>query len=948
MSIDKYSDIEYNYCILYMGVIQMGKRKQVLAFLLTVACFILLTAPMEMFVHAGSFIPRLNPPAKEGYYGVGTSMNPYQVNTDLGGGNCTWYAWGRAYEILGSRPNINTSGNACTWYPNNMNSGAYAFGDTPKLGAIACWTGTGQYSAGHVAVVEEIYDNGFVRVSESAWSAKDWYFRTREMRSDGQYGSFIFQGYIYLIDSDPTPQPVSVPEGVYVFHCVRDTNMVLDIQYDSKERGANIQLYENLYNQVQKFRVVNMGDYYCIQSVYSGMSLDIASPYNVQGCNIQLWNTNTSKEQKWVFEDAGNGNVYIHSLYGEYLDTGGQVTNSTNIRTWDFDGSTSQQWKLELTSPYDRKEVEDGVYVFHIARNRNRVLDIQWDSLKKGANIQLYDPLYNQEQKFRVVKTGNYYNIQSVYSGMWLDISYPYNQDSCNIQLWDTNTSTEQKWVFEDAGDGKVAIRSLYGMYVDTGLGGPTGLNANVQTWHFDGSTSQQWILERVSPYERANIEDGVYTFHSVPDPSKVISIEDASQEVRANIQLSDDQNNDVQQFRITKIEQPVTETVSYYYYNIQSVYSGHWLDIASPTNTEGCNIQLYNNNTFPEEKWVFEAAGNGKYLIRSINGIYADIEDGEANDNTNIQTAFYSDSASMQWTLHRVFGVTYDANEGSGAPASQFKQENIALTLSAEQPNKTGYTFNGWNTKADGSGTAFACAGAYSDNADLTLYAQWTPASYTVTLDPDGGACGVPAITVFTGEKYGVLPVAVREGYTFDGWFLPDGTQITEDSPVTVLADHTLTAHWTQIFVAPTLEAASTAVLDAERGFLYGLDFGVTEEALREQYLTVSGDGTLEILSDGVIGTGTVIRLINGQTGEVDAEYTVVIFGDINGDGMLTSADITAIRNINARLATYDADSAYIFAADVTHDGDVNSSDVTAIRSTNARMSVIDQTAAL
>ena len=291
-----------------------------------------------------------------------------------------------------------------------------------------------------------------------------------------------------------------------------------------------------------------------------------------------------------------------------------------------------------------------------------------------------------------------------------------------------------------------------------------------------------------------------------------------------------------------------------------------------------------------------------------------------------------------------KTFTLQYDPNGGYGAPHPSSKEYNQSINLSTTIPEKAGYSFLRWNTKKDGSGTNYTAGSVYSVNANLMLYAQWTADAYTVTLDPDGGACGIPAITVFTGEKYGVLPVAVREGYTFDGWYLPDGTQITEDSPVMILENHTLRAHWTKNYVAPTIAAASTAVLDDERAFLYGLDFGMTEETLRSEYLSVNGDGHLEIVTNGAIGTGTLIRLINDQTGSVDAEYTVIIFGDVNGDGMLTTSDITALRNINARISDYTPDSANYFAADVTHDGVVNLTDITEIRSVNAQLHTLRQ----
>ena len=50
--------------------------------------------------------------------------------------NCTAYAYGRAYEILGTRPNL-CPNNAGRWYDYNVNNGYYPYGQTPKLGAIA-------------------------------------------------------------------------------------------------------------------------------------------------------------------------------------------------------------------------------------------------------------------------------------------------------------------------------------------------------------------------------------------------------------------------------------------------------------------------------------------------------------------------------------------------------------------------------------------------------------------------------------------------------------------------------------------------------------------------------------------------------------------------------------------------------------------------------------------
>ena len=84
-----------------------------------------------------------------------SNSNPFYAGGYTG--QCTWYAFGRAYEILGSRPKLST-GNANKWYSYNQQNGYYNYGTEPRVGAIACYNN-------HVAVVENI-TNGVAYVSE--------------------------------------------------------------------------------------------------------------------------------------------------------------------------------------------------------------------------------------------------------------------------------------------------------------------------------------------------------------------------------------------------------------------------------------------------------------------------------------------------------------------------------------------------------------------------------------------------------------------------------------------------------------------------------------------------------------------------------------------------------------------------------------------------------------
>ncbi len=147
------------------------------------------------------FTPRLTGPEKRT---ASTAGNPYYYEKNiyyLGGygmPNCTAYAYGRAYEILGTKPSLST-GNANQWWGNNLSRGAYSYGDTPKLGSIICWGGS---NYGHVAVVEKIEGNK-VTYSESTWTTKI-HFRTGQYTIGNEDHTSVggFQGYIYLGDFD--------------------------------------------------------------------------------------------------------------------------------------------------------------------------------------------------------------------------------------------------------------------------------------------------------------------------------------------------------------------------------------------------------------------------------------------------------------------------------------------------------------------------------------------------------------------------------------------------------------------------------------------------------------------------------------------------------------------------------------------------------------------------
>ena len=86
-------------------------------------------------------------------------------------------------------------------------------------------------------------------------------------------------------------------------------------------------------------------------------------------------------------------------------------------------------------------------------------------------------------------------------------------------------------------------------------------------------------------------------------------------------------------------------------------------------------------------------------------------------------------------------YTISYNANNGTGAPASQSKSYGVGIKLSTSIPTRTGYTFTGWNTASNGSGTAYASGADFTNNANTVLYAQWRINKVYVGFNTNGGS---------------------------------------------------------------------------------------------------------------------------------------------------------------------------------------------------------------
>ena len=216
-------------------------------------------------------------------------------------------------------------------------------------------------------------------------------------------------------------------------------------------------------------------------------------------------------------------------------------------------------------------------------------------------------------------------------------------------------------------------------------------------------------------------------------------------------------------------------------------------------------------------------------------------------------------------WT-GKAIDVYFNAKGGEVSEAK--KTVNYAGTYGTlPTPTRTGYTFNGWYTAAT-DGTEITSSTKVTSKSNHTLYAQWTPRTYTVSFSPNGGSMETTSMEVTYDSIYGTLPTPTKTGYTFDGWYtaVTDGTKITSSTKVTTASNHRLYAHWTArtytVYFSPNGGSMETTSMEVTYGSTYGdLPTPTREKFVFDGWYTAATDGT-KVTSSTKVKTASNHRL--------------------------------------------------------------------------------------
>lgn len=300
-------------------------------------------------------------------------------------------------------------------------------------------------------------------------------------------------------------------DGTYVISTALSSNYVLDVYGGYTWNKANVQLFAKNGTDAQAFKVTHDSQgYVTFTNVNSGKVLEVAGSRAGNNANVQQYSLDGSRAQKWVVQKYGSGYTIISALDPNFvLDlSGALVMNGRNIGLYQNNGSKAQQWnfskhmtdreRCDLFAAQNKGKMADGVYYIK-NKNVNYALDVYGGSLYGGANVQLYSLNRSNAQKWKITHDSKgYVMFQNVGSGMYLTAGGSGN--SANVYQQKQSNGYNQKWIIMfDTNSNLRIVSALHSNRVLDIHGGMIRNFSNIQLYDSNNSNAQKWVFEYIN-----------------------------------------------------------------------------------------------------------------------------------------------------------------------------------------------------------------------------------------------------------------------------------------------------------------------------------------------------------------------------------------------------------------------------------------------------------------
>lgn len=245
------------------------------------------------------------------------------------------------------------------------------------------------------------------------------------------------------------------------------------------------------------------------------------------------------------------------------------------------------------------------------------------------------------------------------------------------------------------------------------------------------------------------------------------------------------------------------------------------------------------------------------------------------------VESKYPSNNIYAVWKPN-TYSIAYNANGGTGTTATSTHTYDTAKALTSNGFSRTGYTFTGWNTQANGSGTAYSNAQSVknlttSNGSTVTLYAQWSVNNYTLTFNANGGSVSPASKSLAYGSQYGTLPTPTRNGYTFTGWFTAasGGTKVSNTTTMGA-GNVTLYAQWSPITYTVSYNSNGGSGSMSSSSHTYGVAKNITSNSFSRTGYTFLGWSTNKSATSPTYTNGQSVKDLTFTNGATITLYAV------------------------------------------------------------------------
>lgn len=495
-------------------------------------------------------------------------------------------------------------------------------------------------------------------------TAQQWIFRTQENPRDA-------------LDQLAAENKDVLADGSYEIASKLNMDYVLDMASSSLSNGGNVQLYESNETPAQGWIVSHDSQgYVIIKNENSGKLMEVKDDHVSNHANVVQNEKNNRYGQKWIVVKNGDGSFqvvsalnkdYCLNLNASSASSGSNVdvyqSNGSNAQKWMFTQKVSQREYLDQLAAENKNALADGQYTISTKLNTKYVLDIYFSSKNNGGNVQLYEGNGTKAQSFTVSHDSKgYVTITNVNSGKVIEVNGDSAADLTNIQQNTSNDSYRQKWIAIKNTDGSIELVSALNKRFCMDLySSRTVSGNNVDLYQRNNSNAQKWIFKKktdsnlapsnydaIAAQNKGVLADGKYEIASKLNTGYVLDMYFSSKANGGNVQLYESNGTKAQCWSVSHDSKG--------YVIITNENSGKVMEVAGNKAGNLVNVQQNQANENMSQKWIALKKNDGSIeLVSALNMNYClDLYSSQTVNGNNVEIYERNDSNAQLWKFQK------------------------------------------------------------------------------------------------------------------------------------------------------------------------------------------------------------------------------------------------------------------------------------------------------